>query len=65
VRRDREPAAARDEGLAVVALVGPGRGSLVSVAPAFEHGQRRLALCRTTGMDGLDVHDQPVAVLHA
>lgn len=60
--RDLELSAALDEGLAVVALVGPDRGPLVLVSPAVEHRKRRLALGGTAG--DLDIHDQPVAVLH-
>lgn len=63
-RRDLELSAALDEGLAVIALVGPDRGPLVLVAPTLQHLQRRLALGGTVGMGDLHVHDQPVAVLH-
>jgi len=64
VRRDLELATALDEGLTVIALVGPDRSPLVLVAPTLQHGQRRLALGRAAGMGDLDIHDQPVAVLH-
>ena len=64
VRRDLELSAAFDEGLAVVALVGPDRSPLVLVVPTLQHGQRRLALGGAAGMGDLHVHDQPVAVFH-
>lgn len=64
VGRDITLATAPDEGLAVVALVGPNRGPLVFVAPAPQHGQRRLTLGGAAGVGDLDIHDQPVAVLH-
>ena len=64
VGRDFELSATLDEVLAVVALVGPDRGTLVLVTPAIEHLQRRFALGGATGMGDLNVHDQTVAVLH-
>lgn len=64
MRRDLELATALDEGLTVIALVGPDRSPLVLVAPAPKHRERCLALGGAAGMGDLHVHDQTVAVFH-
>jgi hypothetical protein len=50
---DQKFSAAADASLAAIALVSKDRGPPVPVPLALEHGQRRLALCRSTGVGEL------------
>ena len=62
VRRYVHRAAFPDKIPSVVALVARYRSALVT-APASDHSQSRLALCRSVGFQHFTVGNQPVAIL--